>query len=176
MKPRTALVIASVAALITGLACGAGSESGTTAGGSKPGDKPSAATVAIGQPLTYSRTIITTKTSATITVSNPRVVKAPNQVQTPERGQFLVVDVVIEVTEGKMLVDGSSFKVVGADSSAYDSELVSVVKPALPFAEIPAGQKTSGSVTFDTAKAAEKGGRVALKDILSDSDVGNWTL
>ncbi len=171
MNKRIATIAAFAALTLPVLACGAGSTSDDTT------EAPRAATtVVIGQPLNYERTVITTKTAATITVANPRVVKAPNDVQVPQRGQWLVVDVTIEVTEGKMLVDGSSFKVVGADGTAYGSELVSVAKPALPFAEIPSGQKTNGTVTFDTAKGAEKGGRIALKDVLASSDAGYWTL
>jgi hypothetical protein len=164
------------------LACGAGGGSGTTTeagtGQSAAADaaKPAVATVAVGQPLTMNRNILGTKTSATITVSNPRYgVKSGNQFQKAEKGQFIVVDVAVQVIEGKLTLTQGSFKLVGADGTVYDTTLP-VVEPDLGFSELAAGQKTSGAITFDAATGAQTGGKIALTDLMADGDAGYWTL
>jgi hypothetical protein len=110
-----------------------------------------------------------------VTVANPRVVQSKNQFQKPAKGQFLVVDVAVEVREGKYTLTQGSLKLVGADGTVFDTTLP-VVEPALGFTELAPGQKTAGAVTFDTAAAAEKGGKIALSDLMADGDAGYWQL
>ena len=176
-RKRLSWVLVPLAALA--LACGAG-DSGTTTSGSDNGGgtgaaKEKAATVQAGQPLTMTRDILGTKVVAVITVSNVRPVKPSNQFNKPAKGQFLVADVAVQVTEGKFTLTQGSLKVVGVDGTVYDSTLPAV-EPALGFTELTAGQKTSGAVTFDTAAGAEKGGKIALSDVFADGDAGYWQL
>lgn len=95
--------------------------------------------VAIGQPLQLNRNVLGTKTVATIVVANPRYnVKSGNQFIKPSRGQFIVVDVAVQSTEGKILLTQGSFKLVGADGAVYDTTM-SFVEPSLGFAELQSG-------------------------------------
>jgi hypothetical protein len=181
MNRRVATLLAIPTALLA-LACGAGQQGTSTSAGdagntgaeaAKPAE---VATVAAGQPLNYKRTILTTTTAATITVSNPRVVKSDNQFIKPDKGQHYAVDVSIQVTEGKMMLTQGSFKLVAADGTVFDTTGIPVAKPDLGYSELAAGQKTSGAVTFDMAKGAEKGAKIALKDLLAEGDAGYWTI
>jgi hypothetical protein len=178
---KRVLSLLAIPALALVLACGAGqsgttSEAGTGQSVAADAAKPAVATVAVGQPLTMNRDIFGSKTSATITVSNPRYgVKSGNQFQKAEKGQYIVVDVAVQVTAGKLTLTQGSFKLVGADGTVYDTTLP-VVKPDLGFSELSPGQKTSGAITFDAAANAQTGGKIALTDIFADGEAGYWTL
>ena len=176
-RKRLSWVLVPLAALA--LACGAG-DSGTTTSGSDNGGgtgaaKEKAATVQAGQPLTMTRDILGSKTVATITVAKVRAVKPPNDFQKPAKGQFLVADVSVQVSEGKLTLTQGSFKLVGADGTVYDTTMT-VVQPDLGYSELTPGQKTAGTITFDAAPGAEKGAKVALTDLFADGDAGYWQL
>ncbi len=182
MNPRRiTTIVAAGLALATALACGTTPDNGTStsagapAGSGQPAENKPAevATVPLGQTLNYQRTLFTDKVVATITVANLRVVKSDNQFIKPEKGQFLAADVSIQVTEGKFGLAAGSFKIVAADGTVFDTALP-VVKPDLGYSQLAAGQKTSGAITFDAAKGAEKGARIALKDTFADGDAGYW--
>ncbi len=176
---RRMLSLILVPLAVIGLACSGGG-SGTSTSGDAPAAgsgqaAEKAATVPIGQPLTMTREFLGSKVVAVITVGNPRVVKAPNQFQKPAKGQFYVVDVAVTVNEGKFTLTQGNLKLVGADGTVFDST-ISVVEPALGFTELAPGQKTSGTVTFDTAIGAEKGSKIALTDLMAEGDAGFWQL
>lgn len=183
MRRSTLYTLAAVPLLALALACGAAGTDETTtsapdaAAGSGNAAKAAAVTaVAVGQPLQLNRNFLGSKTVATVTVSKPRYnVKSGNQFIKPTRGQFIVVDVAIQSVEGKITLTQGSFKLVGADGSVYDTTM-SFTEPALGFAELAPGQKTTGTVTFDAAANAQTGGKIALTDIFADGDAGYWTL
>ncbi len=176
-RTRLAWILTPLAALA--LACGGGGSGTTTSGdetaGPAGGTKPPTATVPVGQPLTMTREILGSKVVAVITVANPRIVKPKNQFQTPAKGQFPVVDVQVTVNEGKFTLTQGSFKLVAADNTVYDTTLPAA-EPALGFTELAPGQKTGGTVTFDTAAGAHTGGKIALLDTFASADAGYWTL
>ncbi len=172
---RAIIALIAAPAIVATIACGAGTGTSTedATGGGK---KPAVTTVAVGQPLQLNRSVLGTKTVATVTVSNPRYnVKSGNQFVKAARGQFIVVDVAIQSTEGKITLTQGSFKLVAADGNVYDTT-VSFTEPALGFTELSPGQKTSGTVTFDAAAGAQAGGKIALTDLFADGDAGYWTL
>jgi hypothetical protein len=181
VRKRT-LSLFAIPAVAFILACSGAGETGTSteAGSGQPATdttgKATVATVPVGQPLTLNRNILGTKTAATITVSKLRTgVKSGNQFQKAEKGQYIVVDVAVQVTEGKLTLTQGSFKLVGADGTVFDTT-VPVVEPDLGFSDLSAGQKTSGAITFDAAVGAEKGGKIALTDLFADGDAGYWSL
>lgn len=171
-----ALVTATIAVFL--IACGAGSSSGTTAGGTggAPATVKEPVTVAAGQTLTLTESLLGSKTVVEITLTNVKTgVKSGNQFITPDKGQFITADVTAVVKEGKYSINGADFKLVAADGTAYDSTMALNGKD-LSANDLTPGQKTAGQVTFDAAKGAEKGGRIALKSILAEGDAGYWTL
>lgn len=176
MRPRTltALIAAPIAAFL--IACGAGASSETTSGGGAPAAVKSPVTVAAGQTMTLTETVITTKTVVEITLTNVKYgVKSKNQFSKPDKGQFITADVSVLVKEGKYSINSSMFKLVGADGTAYDSTIALDGKD-LSGNDITAGQKTAGSIVFDAAVGAQTGGKIALKSFLADGDAGYWTL
>ena len=177
---RKFLVFIPLAVLAIG--CGAGAKSsgggGTTSSG-KPVVSENAnavTTVKAGEPLTLTEDILGSKTIAAITLTNVRYgYKAANSFDKPNKGQYVVADVAVTVNAGKFSINSASFKLVGADGTAYDSTFISSVE-MLSANDLTPGQKSSGSVAFDVPKGAEKGARIALKNILADGDAGYWTL
>jgi hypothetical protein len=181
---RKSALITLLAVPLAGLvlACGAGtsgsssSAGGAGDGGAKPATKNAPASVAAGQTLTLTETIISTKTVVEITLTNVKYgVKSKNQFSKPDKGQFVTADVSVLVKEGKYSINSSMFKLVGADGTAYDST-IGLDGKNLSGMDITAGQKTAGSIVFDAAIGAEKGGKIAIKSFLADGDAGYWTL
>jgi hypothetical protein len=179
---KRALILLATPLVALSIACGSGTttksggDSSAKPGGSGATATPAITTVPIGQALTLNRDILGTKTVATITVSNLRVgVDSGNQFMTAEKGQYIVVDVAVQVAEGKFSLTQGSFKLVAADGTVFDTTMP-VVKPDLGYSDLAPGQKTSGAITFDAAVGAEKGGKIALTDVLAKSDAGYWTL
>lgn len=167
---------------LVGLTIACGSSTSSTSSkdtSSKAGDKkteaPQVQTVAAGQPLILTEKILGSTTKVTVTLSNPRVKKPANEYDTPNKGQYFAVDVAVVVSEGKFSISSGEFKMVAADGTAYDSTITSDVQ-MLSANDLTPGQKTSGTVVFDTAAAAEKGGKIALKSMLASGDAGYWTL
>lgn len=186
MRARTSTFIA-IPLIALALGCGAGTtstgsktEAGASGAAGVSGDSATAkgpvSTVKVGETLTLIEDILGTKTKVDITVSNLRAnVKSGNQFIKPDKGQFIVIDVTVTVKEGKFSISSSSFKLVAADSNAYNST-VSFAGTDLSASDLAPGQKSSGTVTFDAAKGAEKGGKIALTNLLSDGDAGYWTM
>ena len=177
---RKLLVIAVIPLAVLVIACGAGTKTGTS---SAPGGGAQAATTAAepttvkaGQPLTLTESVLGSDTVATITLSNVKYgVKSSNQFDKPEKGQFITADVTVSVSKGKFSISSGSFKLVAKDGTAYDTTFMSDVQD-LSGNDLTPGQKTSGTIVFDTTKGAQTGGKIALKDILADGDAGYWTL
>jgi hypothetical protein len=169
------LIIAGVALLV--LACGTSTKKGSgKAPAQAPTTPPVATTVKIGETMTMTRDMLGQKTTVDILVSNLRTnANSGNQFMTPDKGQFVVVDVAITCKAGKYDANPYSFKFVGPDGAVSDPALP-IVKPDLGVAELTAGQNTKGAVTFDVPKGAEKGGKIVLKDPLSQNDAGFWAL
>jgi hypothetical protein len=177
LRAVVAVLAAPLAALV--IACGASTGSSTSAGAggaAPPAASKAPTTVKAGETMTLTESIFGTNTSAAITLTNVRAgVKPSNQFDKAKNGQFIVADVSVLVKEGKFSISSGSFKFVAADGTAYDSTFMTGVND-LSGNDLTPGQKTSGSIVFDAAKGAEKGGRVALKSMLSDGDAGYWTL
>jgi hypothetical protein len=53
---------------------------------------------------------------------------------------------------------------------------MTVVEPDLGYSDLAPGQKTAGTITFDAAVGAEKGGKIALTDLFAEGDAGYWQL
>jgi hypothetical protein len=179
---RSKLAIIATAALAVFLiACGAGTGSSSSAGGAadggaKPADKKAPAAVAAGQTLTLTEEILGSKTVVEITLANVKTgVKSGNQFMKADKGQFITADVTAVVKEGKYTINSASFKLVGADGTAYDST-VALNGKDLSGSDLTAGQKTAGQIVFDAAVGAEKGGKIAIKSYLAEGDAGYWTL
>lgn len=180
---RSFFVLIPLAALAIG--CGAGAstsggaqpqEGGTTASAASSPEKAGPTTVQIGQPLTLTEELLGSKTVAVITLSNLRVgFKPGNQFDKPQRGQFIVADVAVNVTAGKFSLGSGDFKLVAADGTAHETTFISTV-PVFSATDLTPGQKAAGTIAFDAAKGAEKGARVALKNLLAEGDAGYWTL
>lgn len=176
-RALTAVLAAPLAAFV--LACGAAT-SGTSSSGAQgqPAGqaKPSPATVKAGETLHLVESVLGTSTKVDITLANVRTnVKPSNQFDKAQKGQFIVVDVQVVVNEGKFSISSGSFKLVAADGTAYNTSFMTGVND-LSAQDLAPGQKSSGSVVFDAGKGAEKGGRIALTDMLADGDAGYWTL
>jgi hypothetical protein len=176
---RKLLVVAAIPFATFALACGAGSKSGTTSStgdAAKPATTPSVATVRAGQPLTLKQSVLGSDTVAVVTVASVKYgVKDPSGFSKPAKGQFISATVSVSVSAGKYTINSSSFKLVASDGTAYDATLA-LDGHDLSANDLTPGQKASGSVWFDTAKGAQTGGRIALKDALADGDAGYWTL
>lgn len=177
-KATVALLAVPLAAFI--LACGS-TGSSTSAGGSgnsgaKEATKNAPVTVKAGETMTLTESFLGTKTVVEITLTNVKAnVKAKDQFSKPQKGQYITADVTAVVKEGKYSINGTDFKLVAADGTAYDSTIALDGKD-LSANDMTAGQKTSGQIVFDAAAGAEKGGKIALKSILADGDAGYWTL
>lgn len=174
MRTRT-LILIPLAAIALG--CGAGTTT-TTGGGATPATVATKGPTAVkvGEALTLTENVLGTKTVVAITVTNLRAnVKSNNQFIKAEKGQFIVVDVAVSVTEGKFSISSGSFKLVAPDGTAYNST-VSFIGTDLMATDLAPGQKSAGTVTFDAAKGAEKGAKIALTDLLAEGDAGYWTL
>ena len=192
-KRSTGVTVAVVCGAVVLLCCGgvavvgglsgSGKNATSTSGGDtgaaqavaeeveSPTPKPTAATVPIGTSITVPGIL----TSAKVTVTKLRSsVGSGNQFITPDRGQFVVIDVTIEAVKGKIHPHQGDFKLVGPDGSVYESEFLSAAKPELEYTELAPGQKTSGTITFDAPKGAHKGAKVALKEFWSSGDAGYW--
>lgn len=172
-----AVIAVPIAAFL--IACGAGSSADTTAGSSTGGAAAAVkepVTVAAGQTLTLTESMLGSKTVVEITLTNVKTgVKSGNEFIKPDKGQFITADVTAVVKEGKYSVSSADFKLVAADGTAYDSTIALNGKD-LSANDLTPGQKTSGQVVFDAAKGAEAGGRIALKSILAEGDAGYWKL
>ncbi|MFI5906225.1 DUF4352 domain-containing protein [Dactylosporangium sp. NPDC051541] len=178
-EPMRFRVFAAVAAApLAGLvlACGAGTSGTSTSGDAAPAATTQAVTtVKVGEVLNLTEDMFGSKTRVAITLTNVRAVKPSNQFDKPDNGQYIVADVAVVVNEGKFSISSGSFKLVAADGNAYNSTFMTGLKD-LSGQDLTPGQKTSGSVAFDTAKGAEKGGRIALTNMLASGDAGYWTL
>ncbi len=172
--------------IVLSIACGLGDSdtgSSTSGGGGSTSSGTAASeaknqpvTVAVGQPMTLTESLLGSKTVVVVTLSNLRTnVKSGNQFVKPSKGQFIVADVAVEVREGKYSISSGQFKLVAADGTAFDSTTLLDSKD-LSGTDLTPGQKTSGQVVFDAAVGVEKGGKVALKSWLADGDAGYWTL
>lgn len=186
ISKSTSLVLIPLVALA--IACGAGTstrsggvQSDTAAGSAAPGESAAAeqtgpATVKIGEPLTLTEDVFGSKTVAVITLSNFKTgYKSGNQFDKSQKGQYVIADIAVAVTAGKFSISSGDFKLVAADGTAYDPTYVSTV-PMFMASDLTPGQKSSGKIAFDIAKGAEKGAKVALKNLLAEGDAGYWTL
>ncbi|WP_433616428.1 DUF4352 domain-containing protein [Dactylosporangium sp. CA-139114] len=175
-----ALLAIPLAAFV--LACGATGSSTSAGGGGGDvkqqgaSEKKAPATVKAGEVMTLTESILGQTTVVEITLTNVKPnAKSGNQFSKPGKGQFVTADVSVLVKQGKYTINSSSFKFIGADSTAYDST-IGLDGKDLSANDLAAGQKTSGTVWFDVAKGAEAGGKIALKSYLADGDAGYWTL
>lgn len=183
MKTTKALgALTGALVALTLIACGGG-DGGTkaTPGGTPaPGVSAAAATattVKLGQSLNLTSTLLGGTTRVTITVSEAKTRDKDEYGSRPEHGKFLTVKVAIVVTEGTYLANGFSFKVVAADGNVYENALTSI-GVRLRSTELAAGQKSSGTVTFDVPASALKGGKIQVAGIGLDASepAGYWKL
>ncbi len=187
MRRSTIGTVGVALAALLALACGAGADDGagtSTGTGDTPASAPAGnapaknapVTVAAGQPMTLTEELFGNKTVVVITLTNVKAgVKSGNQFIKPSKGQFITADVTAEVREGKHTINSSMFKLVGADGTAYDTTTM-LDRKDISGSDLTPGQKASGSVVFDAAVGAEKGGKIALKSWLADGDAGYWQL
>jgi hypothetical protein len=180
MRSRSFIAVFAVSLAALALACSSGSS--TTSGGSSDSDGKGAAsaaavtTVKVGETLALATDFLGTKTKVDITVSNLRAnVKAKNQFEKASNGQYIVIDVVAVVKEGKVSINSSSFKLVAADGTAYNSTIMTEYS-SVSGMDLAPGQKTSGAVVFDAKPGAQTGGKIALTDIFASGDAGYWTI
>jgi hypothetical protein len=172
------VVAAPLAALV--LACGAGASGTSTSAGNAASGAAAApkavTTVKAGEALNLTEDMFGSKTRVTITLTNVRYgVKPSNQFDKAKNGQFIVADVAVLVNEGKFSISSGSFKLVAADGNAFNATFMTGLKD-LSAQDLTPGQKSSGSIAFDAAKGAEKGGKIALTNLLAEGDAGYWTL
>jgi len=176
---RKNLLVVALAAPLAALVIACGSTGTSSSAGGSGGSataKSAAVTVKAGETMTLTETLLGSKTVVEITLANVKFgVKPKNEFATPSKGQFITADVTAVVKEGKYSINSADFKLVAADGTAYDST-VSLDGKDLSANDLTPGQKASGTVVFDAAKGAEKGGKVALKNVLAEGDAGYWTL
>jgi len=95
----------------------------------------------------------------------------------PEKGTYVVADVLVAVKGGRYAVNPLYLKYQAADGTTFDSTTGNAITagfdPQLAAGDIAAGQRTRGFVTFDVPAGA--GGKVHLTDELG-SVVGQWAL
>ncbi len=174
---RSTVSLILVPLAVIGLACSGGSGSSTSGGeAAKPAEVKAVASVAAGQPLTLTETILGSKTVVVVTLANVKFgVKSGNEFVKASKGQFITADVTVVVNEGKYSINSSMFKLVAADGTAYDSTTMLDQKD-LSASDLTPGQKTSGTIVFDAPVGAQTGGKIALKSWLAEGDAGYWTL
>jgi hypothetical protein len=93
----------------------------------------------------------------------------------PERGMFLVVDVLVEATKGTVPVNSLNFEWVGEDgttSNTIDGAFSGCDKSRLAATDLRAGQKRAGQIVFDVSST--KGAVEFAPDILS-SAAASWS-
>lgn len=160
--------------LLTVVGCGSGAKDADTDAESKP-DKPANQTT-VGKALT-----VTMESGAKAKVTILKVTTAKkgkgDLAEKPENGQFVVVDVQIEVTDKVFPVNPLYVQYQGADSKVFDSgdgnAATAGFEPALDSGDVQKGQTTRGFVVFDTSAA--KGKQIQVTDELG-SPVAYWTL
>lgn len=177
---RNKMLIAGLSALAAlALACGGGGESNVSSGGAPAGaeaSKPAAAVLEkkIGQTITV--TSDTTGINYTITKTKQETGGEFNKAQ---RGVYLLGYLEIKVTKGNAFVCGCETSLVGPDGTVYEYTwaLLEGYKE-LTGADVAAGQKVAGWVSFDVPKAALKGGKIQLKvtNLFTEDKYAYWTL
>lgn len=180
---RNKMVIAGLSALaVLALACGGGESnvsSGDSAGGAPAGaegSKPAAPVLEkkIGQ------TITVTSDAAGIdyTITKTKQ-EAGGEFNRAQRGVYLLGYLEVKVTKGNAFVCGCETSFIAADGTVYEYtvSLVAGYKE-LTGADVAAGQKVAGWVSFDVPKAALKGGKIQLKvtNLFTEDKYAYWTL
>lgn len=162
--------------MATFFSSGASSTGAGAAAGNPAATSAAPSTVKVGETLNLVEQVFGSATKASITLTNLKTkVKSTDGFSKPAKGQFITADVAVVVTEGKFSINSSSFKLVAADGTAYDTTIALNGKD-LSANDLTPGQKTAGQITFDAAVGAEKGGKIALTDVLADGDAGYWTM
>lgn len=184
---KRALIAGLVLAALTGIACSGAGNSSSGSGTAIDGGTATTSTATAASTPTETAPAITTAPAGTaleltqsggkasITVSEPKAgVKA--KFGSPDNGQYVTIKVSMNVTSGTVKVASWNFVFVSPEGGEYDAELVSVIDPDLKSTDAVAGQKVTGTVSFDVPKGAEKGGKIAYKDILGSSHLAYWTI
>ncbi|MEV6524883.1 DUF4352 domain-containing protein [Longispora sp. NPDC051575] len=153
---------------------------GCSDGGLTPEPRPSVsldktATVPVSQPLTLDSTLLGDRSEIVVTVRSARVSTTGSHEFDKPRGEYVVVDIVIECKAGKYHANPFNFGIVSRDGTK-GTPTTSMFPPALESVDLKAGAQVSGTVVFDVPKGASKGARIAVRDTLGARDIGYWTL
>jgi hypothetical protein len=178
--PNNKLILAGLTALAAlALACGSG-ESNVSDGGGAPAGSADATENApvlekkVGETITV--TSDTTGIEYTITKTAQ---KQGGEFNKAKNGIYLLGYMEVKVTKGNSFICGCETSFIGPDGTVYEYTwaLLDGYKE-LVGADVAAGQKVAGWVSFDVPKKALKGGKIQLKvtNFFTEDKYAYWTL
>lgn len=173
MRKRVFGVGLIVSALIA-LACGSGSST-KPSGSGKSAAPTQVATVAVGQPLTLSSSLLGQNSEAVITVQSVTPQAQGQDAYSKPVGQYLVAAVAIDCTTGTYQANPLNFAFVAADGTRIQATYTPF-DPMLTSVALQAGQKTAGNVVFDVPVGPVTGAKIAIRGTLGNKDLGYWQL
>lgn len=177
-------VVAACAASVLLAGC-AGLSEDTTATGKKAEVVPAGASTGAGQSAKDAkvgqaiRVTGPEKLDASVTLVSAKPYRKGkgDYASPPEKGAFVVADLLVAVRGGRYAVNPLYLKYQAPDGTTFDSmsgnAITAGFDPQLSAGDIAAGQRTRGLVTFDVPAGA--GARVQLTDELG-SVIGQWAL
>jgi hypothetical protein len=173
------LILAGLSVLAAvALACGGGSEvsdgGGAPAGASDTTSQAPVLAKKVGETITV--TSDTTGINYTITKTQQ---KTGGEFNKASNGIYLLGYLEVRVTKGNTFVCGCETSFVGPDGTVYEYTwaLLDGYKE-LTGADVAAGQKVAGWVSFDVPRAALKGGKIQLKvtNFFTEDKYAYWTM
>jgi hypothetical protein len=176
------LVIGCVGGFVIGSAGDATDEPQAAAVTTAPGQQPAKDA---GPPTLAAGAAANVKTTSgdqlTVTIGEPKApVPSGNMFSKPERGHFFSVKVTVEFKSGSSTYSATptDFKLVTADGTLYQAEILSLVDDALQFVDLNAGQKATGLVVFDVPSAVKPGtgAKIQFDGSWSGKAAAFWTV
>lgn len=162
-----------VAALVFGLACGAGTSSTSSNGDGGPAapgaSTPGIVTLKVGE----TASIKSFGAEYKATVSNLRTGQK-GKYSKPTKGQFIAVDLKIDMIDGQQFASAHMLKLVLASGEAFEPAFADI--PGLDTSwstQLNAGQNKGGPVVFDVP-ADLTGAKLYIQEL--DKPAAYWTL
>lgn len=161
-----------VAALVFSLACGAGTSS-TSSGSGQPAASGAPDQGIVTLKIGETATVKSFGTEYKATVSNLRTGLKGDFVQ-PKKGQFIVVDLKIEVISGQQLASAAMLKLVLPSGEVFETVFADVKNVDANWStQLNAGQNKGGAAIFDVPKDLA-GAKVYIQEL--DKPAAYWTM
>lgn len=178
--PNNKLMIAGLSVLAAlALACGAG-ESDVSDGGGAPAGAADASEQAPVLEKKVGETIAVTSESTGIEYTITKTAqKQGGEFNKAKNGIYLLGYLEVKVTKGNSWVCGCETSFIGPDGTVYEYTWAMLDGyNELTSADVAAGQKVAGWVSFDVPKKAIKGGKIQLKvtNFFSEDKYAYWVL